>query len=73
MAWQLIDTAPRDGTEFQVWVVNRPGYGYWIPTAKYVKETDRLPSAYYFEAHEWEKITSKAGVATHWQPLPEAP
>ena len=73
MDWKPIDTAPKDGTEFQVWVVNRPGYGYWVPVAKYEKSTDRLPSAYYFESQSWEKITAKSGVATHWMPLPDKP
>ena len=37
MGWQKMDTAPRNGTEFQAWVriTLSAGLGYWEPRARF--------------------------------------
>lgn len=75
MSWQPIETAPKDGTRIDLWVVS--------PTKAW-----RWPDASWMEAgkHRWlgpDDWTSKEGmplhalieatVATHWQPLPSPP
>ena len=35
MRWQPIETAPKDGTSFQAWIINEKGEGFWEPRCCY--------------------------------------
>lgn len=67
--WQPIDTAPKDGTQFDLWTVGPSGGpGNRIPNAKYAKGMNG----------EWElwgmhNKVSPYLTPTHWQPLPKGP
>ncbi len=69
IGWQPIDSAPKDGTEFQGWFAK---FG-WEPRCRIrngVMETlsyNRLECAM-----EFSEITDDM-IATHWKPIPEEP
>lgn len=39
-SWQSIETAPRDGTRIDLWLVDETGKGWREPDAYYVRDTD---------------------------------
>ena len=68
--WQPIETAPRDGTEFQAWVVHM-GHGYWDWQCRYnehgaFESFGRID----YDMDGWEV---SPGTPTHWMPNPSAP
>lgn len=69
MEWMPIETAPRDGTEFQAWVEPLIADGYWIPVCKFESPSHKNPKAYLFESREYISMRG----ATHWMPLPAPP
>lgn len=77
--WQPIETAPKDGTLVDLWIINHLGDG------------ERRPNCRWEQDHEddedegrWEQMYSEASGsfftafderarATHWMPLPDPP
>ncbi len=45
MDWRPIDTAPKDGTNIDLWVVNQDGEGWRIADAYWVHDRERDPYA----------------------------
>lgn len=75
MEWQPIETAPKDGTEFQAWLIleNDKLHGFWEPRCKYNEDGilgiwGRID----YDEEDWD-YTYFQLVPTHWMPLPEPP
>lgn len=66
VGWRPIETAPRDGTEFQAW-----WGGQWQPGARFDPEygSFQLWGRTDFDTEGWETFA----IEGHWQPLPAAP
>ena len=64
--WQPIETAPRDGTEFQGWVQYSEASSGWHPFMRY-HEGDFQSYDEYFE--DWMYSLNP----THWMPRPLPP
>jgi hypothetical protein len=68
MKWQPIETAPRDGSEFQCW-----WSGTWEPRCRF--DTDRERFQYWgrtdFDQYSWDEWP--VDQPTHWMPLPPPP
>jgi hypothetical protein len=86
--WQPIDSAPRDGTKVDLWVVQREARtlselpGERIPDACWTEPThagaDRnTPMWCKWDSPCWEEIERLYGggayVVTHWMPVPVGP
>ncbi|QLB38245.1 hypothetical protein phiGT1_33 [Sulfitobacter phage phiGT1] len=70
--WRPIETAPKDGTEFQVWLSKKNGHGFWDPRARYNKNNCfQLWGRVDYDIDGWEIYPGLE--PTHWMPLPEAP
>ena len=73
MKWQPIGTAPKDGTEVDLWCPDGHG-GYRVQEAKWMKREYGPNGDYAWHAwnpeFEWEPIPREP---THWMPLPEPP
>lgn len=72
--WQPIETAPKDGTEIDMWCPDERG-GCRYPDAKWMKckyEPNKGEYAWHDwnPEFEWEPI---GGIPTHWMPLPDPP
>ena len=73
MEWQLIDTAPKDGTSILVYPAT------WDDVAASVAKWDtdefsRNPKPYWHRNDDFGRSTiSRERTTTHWMPLPEAP
>lgn len=66
MKWQPIETAPRDGTEFQAWI------GNWEPRCRFNEDgTFQIWGRIDYDIEGWDYYPS--AIATHWMPLPEPP
>jgi hypothetical protein len=63
--WQPIETAPRDGTEFQAWVEK---YG-WEPKARVNPDSEAIEI--WDDEEGW--ATRRHMTSAHWRPLPEPP
>jgi hypothetical protein len=83
MMWQPIETAPRDGTEIDLWIATDDGGGYRQPECVW-RDKGECEAGWYDAVLEWDRIdapwtaTSAPGeaamrTATHWMPLPEQP
>lgn len=69
VAWQPIETAPRDGTEFQAWfVLEGSNEGFWEPQCRFEPETGEFMVLMEFG---WD--TYPAATPTHWMPIPSSP
>ena len=84
--WQPIETAPKDGTEIDIWAVQ-----YSVGAGKLITgDGHRISNAwwgepYYGDERKWEKqLVRRDGAwtepveytgfsVTHWMPLPEPP
>lgn len=62
--WKPIETAPKDGTEFQVWVQK---YG-WEPRARYKKGVVQIRD----DEFGWEEWFDQS-LIRHWMPIPAPP
>lgn len=72
MTWQPIETAPKDGTEFQAWCVYE-GHGWWEPRAKFNEnETFVVWGRVDYDMEGWDFLCAP-NRPTHWMPHPEAP
>lgn len=65
LSWRPIDTAPRDGTYFDVWIPSDYG-GYRVAN---LKRTER--GTFFQYCHPFP--ADLARMPTHWMPLPPAP
>ena len=73
MEWNPVDeNTPRDGTEFQGWVVNGPG-GFWEPRCRFNPDTEALEmyGRVDYDQDGWESYPFF--VVTHWMPQPADP
>jgi len=68
--WKPIETAPKDGTEFQAWVVHN-GTGWWEPRVRFDPDTEmfQIWTRVDYDQDGWEN----GYTATHWMPLPPPP
>lgn len=74
--WQDISTAPRDGTEIQLWIIDKGTEPGWVPIGAWVDEPYRGEGPCWCEwdivdydgVEGWSAVT-----ATHWMPLPAPP
>ena len=66
--WQLMDTAPKDGTEIIVYL---PDFGS-VCAAWFSEETGLWPSAG-SDAYDSEWQPVNVGLPSHWMPLPDYP
>lgn len=64
--WKTIDSAPRDGTNFQAWIDK---YG-WEPRCRINPETNDF-EIYDLEIDNWDVFSHM--IPTHWMPLPNPP
>lgn len=77
--WKPIDTAPRDGTEFQGWVRNpepeiEGHIGFWVPRCRINPESDAFEmfGRIDYDCEDWATIASWL-VIDAWMPLPSPP
>lgn len=65
--WKPIDTALKDGTEFQAWV------GHWQPVCRFNPDTEvfEIWGRVDYDQYDFDVYTDL--IPTHWQPKPEAP
>lgn len=80
--WQPIETAPKDGTEIDLWCII-DGVGQRVADAKFCFETrngfgDPIPDikrwvVWDFDVSATEFLTSVYGDITHWMHLPPPP
>lgn len=80
--WQPIETAPRDGTLIDLWIINQDNDNFRITDAYWNKYDNAWWAPYknYGEGGKAETSykNTKTGnemfeKATHWMPLPEPP
>lgn len=71
--WQPIETAPRDGTDVDLWDQNgRQTECRWmIPQAK--EYSRRFVAEWCYYHVEWGEWVELGGHPTHWMPLPASP
>ena len=64
--WKLIQTAPKDGTEFMMWGFSGDwdNHGFWVPCAKFETPRSIVPSVYLYESRKWVK--SRKGIYRYW-------
>lgn len=65
--WQPIETAPKDGTEFQAWV------GHWEPRCRYNPDTEAFEmwGRTDYDCEGWDTYPDLP--PTHWMPEPAQP
>jgi hypothetical protein len=68
--WQPIETAPKDGSEFQAWGAEH-GRGWWEPRARVNPESAALETWGRVD-YDWEDWEAEHRL-THWQPQPLPP
>lgn len=66
-AWQKIETAPQDGTEFLAWAPDAGGTEGYYGVAQWATQKDYIPQS----VAGW--FWPFAYRPTHWMPLPEPP
>lgn len=64
--WQPIETAPKDGSVFDVWVADSDSGGYRVADA-YWSVGD------HFFRYSYEEMSLYGVDITHWMPIPEGP
>lgn len=71
--WQPIDTAPKDGTEVDLWGIDQ--FAQWGPT--HLRGPRRYTNCRWakgsFEEHVWHHRNHGTIKATHWMQLPDPP
>jgi hypothetical protein len=70
--WQPIETAPKDGTEFQAWAEHASG-GVWLPQCRINPDNGAFEiwGRVDYDIDGWDLIPHL--IETHWMPLPEPP
>lgn len=75
--WRPIETAPKDGTEFQAWVTQEtdPSTTWWEPRCRFEPENEafQIWGRIDYDQDGWDNDWNWN--PTHWQPhpLPPAP
>jgi hypothetical protein len=73
--WQPIETAPRDGTEFQAWVVQETdaSTSWWEPRCRFDPDNEafQIWCRVDYDQDGWD--TDWNWKPTHWQPHPSPP
>lgn len=76
VGWNPIETAPKDGTEVDLWFPYAKG-GYRVTDAKWMEmDFGRSSGPFYAWRHEWNPEFEReplSGEPTHWMPPPEPP
>lgn len=74
-AWQDISTAPKDGTEFDIWCVKREGYTNYPARIANCRHNEGVLE--YLHSHGWFALKGawegREVIITHWMPRPEPP
>ena len=76
--WQPIETAPKDGREFDVWCIGYLGAGYRVTDIKWGKDEYGSPEGF-LEYCSYDDEPYKSGWQecerniTHWMDKPEPP
>lgn len=72
MTWQPIETAPKDGTEFQAWCV-QAGVGRWESRCRFDPKTEAFEiwGRIDYDQDGWDIYPGF--VPTHWMPFPPPP
>ncbi len=65
--WQLIETAPKDGTEILLWTTDGLYAAAWCPKGRY----GRSAGWHTYDGYEWHIIHSNPPTA--WRQQPAAP
>lgn len=70
--WQRIETAPRDGSEFQAWVASAD-HGGWEPRCRINPETEgfEIWGRVDYDEDGWDTYLHLT--PTHWLPQPASP
>jgi hypothetical protein len=75
MTWRSIkdDPPPGDGTEFQAWILNAHGVGFWEPRCRFHPEHGIFEfwGRIDYDEDGWDMNAYL--IPTHWMPLPEPP
>lgn len=72
--WKPIESAPRDGTEFQAWIMpEESDGGYWEPKARFNPDSEvfELWGRVDYDQDGWDCYHWLH--PTHWMPLPPPP
>lgn len=71
--WMPIETAPRDGAEFQSWIVDPDGRGFWEPRSRFNPDSEafELWGRTDYDADGWDSYLHLT--PSHWMPLPAPP
>lgn len=71
LTWQPIETAPKDGTEFQAWVLTM-GNGFWEPRCRFDEnECFQIWDRVDYDTDGWAVYPNLD--PTHWMPFPDPP
>lgn len=71
--WKMIESAPKDGTEIDLWAVSVGGAKpFRVPDCAWKKIADK-PEWVSRGERGWESLASLHLRATHWMPLPAPP
>lgn len=71
--WRTMDSAPRDGDEFQSWIVDDTGFGQWEPRSRFNPDTEafELWGRVDYDQDGWEAYPHVT--PTRWMPSPTPP
>lgn len=72
MTWQPIETAPKDGTEFQAWIKSQFG-DWWEPKCRINPNSEAFEvwGRVDYDYDGWDN--DPEWTPTHWMPLPTSP
>ena len=71
--WISVETAPRDGTEFQGWLVTEGGDGFWEPRCRFNEDGQLgIWGRIDYDIDGWDYGLIHLTL-TNWQPLPPPP
>ncbi len=66
--WQLIETAPKDGTKVDLWIK------WWVAETDTFAGERWVDCSWYVDRKDWCSYSDRPiGRITHWMPAPEPP